>query len=492
MESMLHIADIKKYERCPRSFWLSRREKKAFVPFVNYNESMKDLCKELLMIQDEDVFEGNVGDDGDLALAALTTHKVLINARFVYEDMRVKVPFLVQEDGKRIIYFTFRSCYPKEAEAKGMADTLQILRYIGIQVDEVYAIHLNHDYVRQKELDVRELLVISDHLYNAKNKPQKSIADLLREYTRDLQDLIADLHACEAMADVAAKRSQICTRGNKCVYFQDCFPPLNDTSILNLVQAGKKYEMLEDGIEDIRDVDVDRIEGTRHQYAQIMAAKGNGQYVDKGALRCWMKDHIQYPLSYLDFEWETFAFPPYQGMKPFDVLAFQYSLHVEEQPHSELTHTGYIGCGDCREEFVQNLIASIPKTGTILVYNMEGAEKLRLVQLSQQFPKYEKELRQIWERMVDLSLPFSTGNIYDVRMQGFYSLKTLVPIFSDYTYQDLDITYGIDAVAKWRQYCEADQEERASLYEQLNAYCSMDTYAEYIVFHAIEELITSE
>lgn len=489
---MLHISDIKKYERCPRSFWLSRKEKKTYVPFVNYNESMTDLCKELLMIQEEDAFQGNVGDEGALALEALQTHNVLINARFVYEDMRVKIPFLLQEDGKRIVYFTYHSCYPKESEAVGMADTLTILEYLGIHIDEVYAIHLNPAYVRKDTLDVRELLAVNDHLFNTKNKPQKTIAALIADHKRDLLDMIADLHACEQQEEVSAKRSHICTRGNKCMYFQDCFPPLPDTSILNLVQASKKYEMLEDGIEDIKDVDVDRIEGTRHQYAQIMAAKGNGLYVDKGALRCWMKDHITYPLSYLDFEWETYAFPPYKGMKPFDVLPFQYSLHVEEDSHGEVTHTGYIGCGDCREEFIQKILHDVPKKGTILVYNMEGAEKLRLVQLANQYPKYEKELRQIWERMVDLSLPFSTGNIYDIRMQGFYSLKTLVPIFSTYNYQDLDISYGMDAVAKWREYCTAEPEQQKELYDQLTAYCSMDTYAEYIVFHAIEELITSE
>ena len=45
---MLHLTDIKKYERCPRAFWLSRRQKKEFVPFVNYNESMSELVKQLL------------------------------------------------------------------------------------------------------------------------------------------------------------------------------------------------------------------------------------------------------------------------------------------------------------------------------------------------------------------------------------------------------------------------------------------------------------
>ena len=65
---MLHLTDIKKYERCPRAFWLSRRQKKEFVPFVNYNESMSELVKQLLMIREEDAFVGQANDSGELAL----------------------------------------------------------------------------------------------------------------------------------------------------------------------------------------------------------------------------------------------------------------------------------------------------------------------------------------------------------------------------------------------------------------------------------------
>lgn len=483
---MLHISDIKKFERCPRSFWLSRKERKSFVPFVNYNESMMELCKAFLMIGN-DAYEGYVGDDGERALAAMHTHKILINARFVYEDMRVKIPILIQEEDKNIVYFTYKNCFPKETEAQGIADTLSVLNLIDIKVDEVYVIHLNHAYSRGCTLCVRDLLIVNDRLYNSKNKAQKTIVQLIEEHQRAVLPLIDALHACEQLVDIPAVRSSACTRGSKCLYFDDCFhESLQDTSILHLVQSAQKYEMLADGITDLKDTDVNRIEGTRLQYAQIMAAKHEGVYIDTGAMRCWIADHIHYPISYLDFEWETFAFPPYQGMKPYDVLTFQFSLHIEQEKGRALQHHGYIGTGDCREEFIQQLLKDVPKEGTILVYNMEGAEKLRLIQLAKQFPAYENALRQIWERMIDLSLPFSSGNYYDVRMAGGYSLKKLVPIFSNYSYQDLDISYGIDAVEKWRTYCDSQGADKVTLHRQLHAYCAMDTYAEYIVYHALE------
>lgn len=450
-----------------------------------------ELCQELLML--DDPFIGVRNDPGELAMKAYQEKKPILNGRFVYEDLRVRIPVLLQEDGKTILYVTYTSCFPKESEAQMIADMSSVLALLEITIDEIYAIHLNHAYVRGEDLLVRDLLVVSEYLYNAKNKAHKRIDDLVAQHKRDVLPFLDTLRTCEEQEDVPVIRSSVCTRGNKCIYFGTCFPEkLADTSILHLVQSSHKFEMEKEGITHLQDVDVERIEGTRHQYAQIMAAKQGGSYVDKVALRCWVKDHIQYPISYLDFEWETFAYPPYQGMKPFDVLTFQYSLHVEQEPGGPLTHTGYIGEGDCREAFLQDLLAHVPKQGVILVYNMEGAEKLRLRQLAEQFPSYASELQQLWERMVDLSLPFSTGNVYDSRMAGFYSLKTLVPIFSSYNYQDMEISYGLDAVEKWRKYGAAEGQEKAELYEQLSAYCSMDTYAEYIVFHALKALMTEE
>lgn len=486
---MYHVSDFKKYERCPNMFLLSRKEKKPFTPFINYNMSMMELCQELLMVKDP--FVGEANDDPSRAIEALQSSTWLINARFAYEELRVKIPLMYQEEGKRIVYFPYTSCFPKESEAQKLADTLEVLSLIGIAVDEVYVIHLQAQYVRKKEIDVRELLMINDHLYNGKNKPVKRIDALIAQARRDVVPLLEELRACEASEEVEVPRSNACTRGLKCPYMEDCFPQkVHDTSVLHLVQSANKYAMHEEGIYDIKDVDLSRIEGTRHQYAQIMAAK-YGRYVDQAALRCWLKDHISYPISYLDFEWETYAYPPYEGMKPFDVLCFQYSLHVEQED-GILTHESFIGMQDCRVAFIESLIKQIPSNGCILVYNMEGAEKLRLVQLAQQFPQYHDALEQIWTRMVDLSLPFSTGNVYDNRMAGFFSLKTLVPIFSDYNYKDLDISFGMDAVESYRQLQNAQEEQQQLIKQQLNEYCSMDTYAEHIVYHALKRLAFEE
>ena len=87
----------------------------------------------------------------------------------------------------------------------------------------------------------------------------------------------------------------------------------------------------------------------------------------------------------------------------------------------------------------------------MIAYNAEGAEKIRLQELAARFPERAKPLMKIHSRMVDLAFPFQAGLFYDTRMRGYYSLKTLLPLFDEnLTYQDLDIHQGMDAVVQWR------------------------------------------
>ena len=72
--------------------------------------------------------------------------------------------------------------------------------------------------------------------------------------------------------------------------------------------------------------------------------------------------------------------------------------------------------------------------------NAEGAEKISLFkELADMYPEYAEDLLHINARMEDLQLPFSTGVIYDTRMKGQWSLKTIMAMMDDPGYHNLDI-----------------------------------------------------
>ena len=171
-----------------------------------------------------------------------------------------------------------------------------------------------------------------------------------------------------------------------------------------------------------------------------------------------------------------------------DVVCFEFALYyIDEAGHME--HRTFVGTQDCRRQFVEALLEYLPGSGPILAYNAQGAECLRLIELSQIFPEYRDALLKIVDRFVDLAVPFTEGLVYDVRMQGNFSLKKLVDICSDYSYKDLDIYDGMEAVFNWRDIAGADAEKGKQIVENLKEYCSLDAYGLFLVYRWLIQLM---
>ncbi len=54
-----------------------------------------------------------------------------------------------------------------------MAQYLAVLEKLGVSIDAVYAIHLNAAYVRGKELDVRQLLIVDEYYTTVRTRRTK-------------------------------------------------------------------------------------------------------------------------------------------------------------------------------------------------------------------------------------------------------------------------------------------------------------------------------
>lgn len=409
---MIHLSELYKGETCAALLWRSRYEPQPFFAFLHPSLPMREWCARYFGLTR--YFEGKAQDEPRRAMQALQEYDALFDARFEAAGIRFQAPLLLREKEGFALYFLYRSCYPRESEAQRIADTVQLLKMLAVTICAVRVVYLRADYVRGDTLEVKELLGISDALFDRKNHQKHTILELCEPLWRDAATLAQKAKECERLLQqpVCPKsiRSPLCTRNRKCAYYNACFSePLPDDSILYLQQSAHKLEMYENGVRRMQDADLSLVEGQRFQYAQLRAAQNGGLFVDRSAVRYWLQETIRYPLTYLDFEWDTYAVPPYPGMRPFDVLCFQYSMHIEAKAQAPLRHHAFLGEGDCREAFIRQLLTDIPADGTILVYNMEGAEKLRLKQLAAQFPAYAAELSALCDRMVDLSLPFALG-----------------------------------------------------------------------------------
>jgi hypothetical protein len=425
---MYHISDLKKYTRCPRLYVNEKNApRREYQPFVRLDEEVTALVAKKLHIEDQ-YFLGQKGDSPEKALQALQDCQWLMKARFEYKQLRVKVPFLHKTKKGWDLYFLFIGLYPHADDMQFYCDEVWVLENNQVKIRNIYIIHLNGDYVRGKELDVHQLFVISDCFYNGNNRPSVKIKDAIYKNMRDVSHTLDEMDKLADGEIPQAVHSSKCTTRQKCMYYENCFP--NETeepadSILTLIASQHKHDMKNEGLDLLKEADPERIEGSRQQYAQIIADQEGGLHVDRYALKSWLS-WIKYPIAFLDFEWERFAIPPYEGMKPYDVLPFEYSLHVM-QADGTTEHKVYLNIHDDREDMAAHLVNDIPSQGTVIAYNAAGAEMMRIAELAEQFPQYADKLRSINERMEDLQLIFETGTVYDVRMNGQWgSSSTLV------------------------------------------------------------------
>ena len=483
VEIMLHVSDIKKFERCPKLFHLSRtnRLSNTFFSFFHPFENMNGLIVEKLGIISP--FYGERNDDSQRAQKASEEYTWLINPRFEYNSLRIRVPYMHKTEMGWELYFVVLQSAPTSDRAREFAFNVKVLRELGFKVANVFIVHLNKEYIRGEILNVDGLFTVVDRFYNSKGNLSTLIMDAISTIAIELDSTINDIATSEFIEDGDIKKTK-CTRGTKCDYFDYCFPEYlyaDDKSILHLVSSQNKYEMFNDGFSSLSDVDLTQVEGTRLQYAQIMAARSvEGFFMDELALTSWFNSVDNGIVSFLDFEWDIYCIPPYQGMSPLQVLPFQYSLHVSNE--TSITHYEYLGFEDCREEFIRNLVNDLPSEGPIFAYNAAGAEMLRLKELADCFPNYAKELLEITERMRDFSTPFEFGLIYDLRMRGLFSLKALSSmIHPDNDYHNLAVTNGLGAVKLHRK-LEKETEKDQVLLKQLLDYCSKDTEELFAVY----------
>lgn len=227
----------------------------------------------------------------------------------------------------------------------------------------------------------------------------------------------------------------------------------------------------------------------------------NKTYFDKTRISKAIKS-LKYPLYHLDFESYNCPLPRYKGEKPYMQSLFQYSLHIEKEPgvcDIVADHLEYLAPdhNDRREEFIVKMIHDIDlsKGGYVIVYN-ESFEKTRLKECARMFPKYRKELMNIHDHVWDLCYvlkgntkffePICTPDelenkpgftYYHNNLHGSFSIKKVLPIFTNLTYKNLEVKNGTEAILTYGQLKELTDLEYENKYKALRIYCRQDTWA---------------
>jgi len=283
----------------------------------------------------------------------------------------------------------------------------------------------------------------------------------------------------------------------KCVYSEICFPFLKEQYNIKTLLKPKEIKIsgekckINNLINDkcykyIYDIPFNLLENKKH-IIQYNSIKDNKEYENIDLMNEQIKDNIKYPIYHLDFESFQSPLPRYKGETPYMQSVFQFSIHVQKEPFvcdRELDNYSFLpsDCLDHREELIKEMIniIDLSKGGTVLVFN-KNFEVSRLKEMIKMFPNYEKELQLIIDHIYDLLDVFRKGddgvNYYHPKLNGSYSIKKILPIFSNISYSDLEVKNGIEAQTAYLMFDLLPKEDVKKIREELLIYCKQDTYS---------------
>ena len=339
----------------------------------------------------------------------------------------------------------------------------------GIKINKCFLMHLNSNYILDGNVNIKKLFV------------KKDITDKVNELMKDVVERI------EYFSNIINNKKYILDESPKCKCPKNCklnlcwnFLPNNN--VFELYNGKEKsIELFKKNIFNIKDIPNDE-KLTPRQFIQKKCSNGKVHY-EMEKIKEFLYN-LKKPINYLDFETFSTAIPIFQKTKPYSNICFQYSLHIENKHFEYL----YNGNKDPRKEFILSLKKNIGKEGSIVVYN-KNFEISRLKELGYLFPEYKKFIKDIINRVVDLSTIFTNFHYYNSKQKGSASIKNILPIFSDKKYSDLNINDGSTASVMFFYSHYKNIGNKEKIRKDLLEYCKLDTQAEIDIIKKLRKLV---
>jgi hypothetical protein len=352
----------------------------------------------------------------------------------------------------------------------------------GISVGRCCIITMNGEYVRRGDIDVGQLFVITD------------VTDLVTERMPATEQNILDAVAYLDSVPVPSLVDYCMENKLDCRFIRMHFPDLPEYTVFDIafLKHDKRRLLLGAGVVDIRHVP-DDFKLSAKQRQQVAAAKSGEIMIDREEIGRRVASW-EYPLHFLDYETFSYAIPQFDGVKPFQQMCFQYSLHTIDRPGGEPRHSYFLSRGEddppraLAERLQKDLSGRI---GTVFVW-YESFEKTRNTEMGVMFPEYAEFFEEVNDRTYDLMKIFSENLYIHPEFKGRSSIKKVLPVLRpQLSYGDLGIGDGLTASISWYRAATWDTMDGAAkekIFADLEKYCEMDTLAMVEIFNELVAL----
>jgi hypothetical protein len=469
--------------QCPKLLWTECHNKEKipepdilakqkFEQGTLVGELATKLFPEGIQVEFKD-FKENLNQTKEL----LKEKKPLFEPGFLQDQCFSRADILVPVDDQWDIIEVKSGTKVKEINIQDVAFQKYCYEACNLKIRKCFLLHINNEYIRKGEIEIDKLFKKQDITEEVEN-------------IKDIQSKVDSMFEI-----INSKEYPKTTIGKHCKEPYDCplteckdFLPENH--IFQLYRGGKRsFELFDNGIHAIKDIPKD-FKLNPKQEIQRECAKTGKPCIHKDGIKSFL-NMLDYPLYYLDFETFSTAVPMFDDLKPYQQVPFQFSLHVVKDENSEPEHYAYLYDGekDPRKEFISELKKVLGEKGSVVVYN-ESFEKSRLLELAKIFPEYEQWVKDVNARVVDLLIPFRNFHYYDTRQNGSASIKYVLPVMTDKSYNGMEIAGGAVASVEYLNAHYGDNvKEKEKVRENLLKYCELDTLAEVMIVEKLKGII---
>ena len=480
------------FKTCPKSLWLLLNKPELAVEDPTAQKHIED-GKEVGSLA-KSYFKNTIDttsfkDNGDLDISNmigltnryLSGDKTIAEASFSLDGLFCSIDLLHPVGNEYEIYEVKATTHTEEDHYVDCAFQKYVLEKRGLKVSNVYVLHLSSEYRRHGELEL-------DKLFEKEN---------ITCHPKFLNTLMNIENDIETIKEISERKDEIdlplSSSCKECPFKKYCHKDIPVPSVLNINALRKTYDYLNEGIVTYNDVLNNHVKLNKRQKVQVDAFLFNRELtIDKDAVKDFLAT-LRYPIYHLDFESIQLPIPPADDTWPYEQIPTQYSLHIEYED-GRLEHKEFLGNSmDPRREIAEALCNDIPDDVCVLAYN-KTFECGRIEELANLYPDLRDHLLKMKDNVVDLLVPFKSGNFYHLAMGGSNSIKYVLPALCpndpNLDYHALPVVHnGGEAMDIYPKMLVADPQEKERIRDGLLKYCCLDTLAMVKVLRKVIENI---
>ena len=405
------------------------------------------------------------------AQAILAKHTTLFQAKFQHAELVCIVDILVLDGKKAELYEIKASTKVKDENLFDLAFQLHVLEKCGYTVVKTGVIFVNTNYVRSGAIDCHGLTCRQD--------TTEQVAAYRELTTRQIARALTCFRSPNC-PDLSPKHARLRS-------FHDWLPiyfsltKIPEGSLYGLCRLDAKLvgELEDKGVKLLSEISQE-VPLNENQSRQLEAMRLGVPQINHVEINRFL-DALQYPLYFFDYETCAHTLPLFEGTKPYQQVAFQYSLHVMQEPNGSLEHHEFLHqTTECPAEAVAKALKEcIGTDGSVLVW-YEAFEKTRNEELGELVPAYKDFFAEVNVRIIDLMQPLKDGHYVDSRFMGSCSIKKVLPVLvPELSYKELDVQEGLSAQRLWMEAIHGKGREKnnEALFSALLEYCRLDTLA---------------